>query len=627
MAAGPDPQRVLATYSGSSEFSLTELDPWGLHGKNSPVMSDAAICLKPINDLLTERFYVPSYQRGYRWTERQVGDLLSDIWEFQASSEGKEKASFYCLQPIVVKKRSTGEWELVDGQQRLTTILVLLGCLKPLVGALDKTPFQLTFETRSETSGAFLQNIDLAQRDANIDYHYICAAYDAINKWFAGHNGTHKLKFLQCLLNDDEVGRNVKVIWYELPSAEDSVEAFTRLNVGKIPLTNAELIRALFLRSRNFPSNSVTQQQLRIAQEWDAIEKVLQTNEVWYFLQGKDDSHATRIEYVFQLIAREDGGGNADLDDPYATFHYYNARFADPGARSEGEWLRIKRYFMTLEEWFHDRVLYHLIGYLIQDGDDVLAIRKLGVQAAKTAFQRALKERIYKRLVGGEFPGHDQLRDTLDTQLSDLDYESDAPTIRRVLLLFNIAALIENPTSNLRFPFETFKKGEWDIEHVRSVESGKPARIDAQRLWLQNVHDYLVEAGDGEGLVARAQEVLGASQFDTEQFDLIYADILAHFQEADSVDADHGIGNLALLDAQTNRSYKNAVFPLKRKRILGLDRAGTFVPLCTKNLFLKCYSEKIGNMMFWTRPDSESYRMAIVESLVRFFGGISEVGA
>ena len=590
-------------------------------------MSDAAICLKPINDLLKEKFYVPSYQRGYRWTERQVVDLLNDIWEFQASSDGKEKPSFYCLQPIVVKKRSTGEWELVDGQQRLTTILVLLGCLKPLVEALGKVPFKLTYETRSETSGAFLQDIDPKLRDVNIDYHYICAAYDAINKWFAGRDGTHKLKFLQCLLNDDEVGRNVKVIWYELPAAEDSVGAFTRLNVGKIPLTNAELIRALFLRSRNFPDSTVSQQQLRIAQEWDAIEKVLQTNEVWYFLQGKDDSRETRIEYVFELIALEEGDGETDLTDSYATFHFYNDRFADPGTKAESEWLKIKRYFMTLEEWFHDRALYHLIGYLVQDGDDVLTIRKLGGEAAKSAFQRMLKARLYERLIGGDVPARDQLSEKLEAWLGELDYESDAGTIRRALLLFNIATLLENPTSNLRFPFETFKTKQWDIEHVRSVESGKPGRIDAQRLWLENVRDYLIEAGQGEGFIARAKEVLEAKQFDTAQFDRLYAEILAHFQEADSVDADHGIRNLALLDAQTNRSYKNAVFPLKRRRILGLDRAGTFVPLCTKNLFLKCYSEKIGDMLFWSREDGESYRKAIKETLVRFFASDSEARA
>ena len=205
-------------------------------------------------------------------------------------------------------------------------------------------------------------------------------------------------------------------------------------------------------------------------------------------------------------------------------------------------------------------------------------------------------------------------------QLSDLEYGTDSKKIRAVLLLFNIATLLENRKSNLRFPFEAFKKEErWDIEHVRSVESGKPGRVDTQRQWLEKVRDYLVETGDSERLVARAQGVLDASQFNNDQFDSIYDDVLAHFQEEDGAEAAHGIGNLTLLDAATNRSYKNAVFPVKRKRILGLDRTGMFVPLCTKNLFLKCYSEKIGNMMFWSQQDSESYRSAIVDSLVGFF--------
>src|SRR5579862_7460608 len=87
-------------------------------------MNDATICLKPINDLLKESFFVPSYQRGYRWTERQVMDLLDDVWEFQSKSQEQDKASFYCLQPVVVKMRDSGDWELIDGQQRLTTILL-----------------------------------------------------------------------------------------------------------------------------------------------------------------------------------------------------------------------------------------------------------------------------------------------------------------------------------------------------------------------------------------------------------------------------------------------------------------------------------------------------------------------
>ena len=58
----------------------------------------------------------------------------------------------------------------------------------------------------------------------------------------------HKLKLLQHLLNDDETGRNVKVIWFQLADNDNPVDAFTRRDVGKIPLTNHELVRALFLK-------------------------------------------------------------------------------------------------------------------------------------------------------------------------------------------------------------------------------------------------------------------------------------------------------------------------------------------------------------------------------------------
>jgi uncharacterized protein with ParB-like and HNH nuclease domain len=80
-------------------------------------MSNNKLRLKPIKRLLTKEFFIPSYQRGYRWTKRQVEDLLNDVFEFYEKT--KEKNEFYCLQPIVVTDRN-GKWELIDGQQRLT---------------------------------------------------------------------------------------------------------------------------------------------------------------------------------------------------------------------------------------------------------------------------------------------------------------------------------------------------------------------------------------------------------------------------------------------------------------------------------------------------------------------------
>lgn len=51
-------------------------------------------------------FVVPSYQRGYRWTENQIKRLLIDLYEFRTEQEKGNKlvGNYYCLQPIVVKK-------------------------------------------------------------------------------------------------------------------------------------------------------------------------------------------------------------------------------------------------------------------------------------------------------------------------------------------------------------------------------------------------------------------------------------------------------------------------------------------------------------------------------------------
>lgn len=66
-------------------------------------------------------FYIPSYQRGYRWSETEVVRLLDDIYQ-----NGKKN---YCLQPVVVRKKED-QYELIDGQQRLTTLYLIYKYMK-----------------------------------------------------------------------------------------------------------------------------------------------------------------------------------------------------------------------------------------------------------------------------------------------------------------------------------------------------------------------------------------------------------------------------------------------------------------------------------------------------------------
>ena len=72
---------------------------------------------------------------------------------------------------------------------------------------------------------------------------------------------------------------------------------------------------------------------------------------------------------------------------------------------------------------------------------------------------------------------------------------------------------------------------------------------------------------------------------------------------------ENGLGNLTLLDAETNRSYKNALFAVKRKKIIERDKGAVFIPVCTKNVFLKMYSNKTGlqKMQRWDAIDAECY--------------------
>lgn len=592
-------------------------------------MKESSICLKSINSLLTDeqgqpaRYWIPAYQRGYRWTPLQVTQLLDDVWEFIQTSDGGKRQAFYCLQPLVIKPRPGGDYEVVDGQQRLMTIYILLTYLKEMVSMLGKTRFKITFETRGEANEPFLEQIDPARAKENIDFFHISEAYKAIEAWFSDRDAMHKLKLLQHLLNDNEAGRNVKVIWFELAEHDDSVAAFTRLNVGKIPLTNDELIRALFLRQAAAKGDNAEALRLQIAYEWDQLEKSLQSDAFWYFLSNEEGLKQNRIGFLFNLVARSKGMAEHLRHDTYGVFHVFSESLND-GSPAD-EWLTIKQAYMSLEEWYEDRVLFHMVGFLIQQGSDINELLELSSSISKANFERELRGKVFSQAIGEVLEGlsaeeiEEQVRDKLET----LEYGRDTRTIRALLLLFNLATLLESPKSNLRFQFDSFKNEQWDIEHVRSVATLQPDRHDKRVEWLGHCVRYLCTQENGKELVSEIEDFLKIQQRDASDmiFDPLYEKVLAYFQESTDETPDNGISNLTLLDKATNRSYKNAVFAVKRQRLLSLDQSGIFVPLCTRNVFLKCYSPQVDNVMFWSAEDRDAYGEVMVKTLVRFFLG------
>ena len=137
--------------------------------------------LKKISELLVMNFYVPSYQRGYRWTKFEVLDLLEDLKQLL----GKPQGTKYCLQPLIVKDIDVNKYEVIDGQQRLTTIFLILKYISTLVP--DETlneRYTLDYQTRPN-SGYFLENIDTETSfNDTPDFYYMHFAYQTIKEWF-----------------------------------------------------------------------------------------------------------------------------------------------------------------------------------------------------------------------------------------------------------------------------------------------------------------------------------------------------------------------------------------------------------------------------------------------------------
>ncbi|MEG0619059.1 MAG: DUF262 domain-containing protein [Bacilli bacterium] len=605
---------------------------------------DNELRLKSINELLNESFHIPSYQRGYRWTKRQVTELLNDLEEFQKNSENKSPSLFYCLQPIVVKNDSE-QWELVDGQQRLTTIYIILDYLRPLMEMLSMTPYSLRYETRIK-SEHFLKNINKEDSEANIDFFHIYQAKEAIKEWFDLKGKPYKIKMLQCLLNDNETGKNVKVIWYEINESIDSTVVFTRLNLGKIPLSNAELVKALFLQDKNFQSDESDLLRLKIASEWDFIEKELQKDEFWYFF-NQTDQQSNRIESILRLIALIDlKEYQASLQDEYFIFLTFNDWLKSKKYNEISQfWSRVKKYFLILQEWYDDRNIYHMIGFLIARDTKVSILLEVFIKSkSKIDFIRKLKnlsfEKVFKNSSTEKIlninkeklfeKNKEELKIIIKNEIQDLKYYKNKTEILSILLLFNIISLLESQTSNARFQFDKFKIESWDIEHISPISKNMPNNNKKRREWINEVENFIngevIFIIDGEikvfmhNILKSINEIKEKDGFESDDFTKLFNDFQFGFiNDQSDLDVD-SLGNLTLLNSSINRSYQNAIFPIKRKKIINLDKTSIFIPLATKNVFLKYYSSHINRMMEWSKQDSEDYLESISEKVFNFFG-------
>lgn len=601
-----------------------------------------------ISDLMGQSFYIPGYQRGYRWQPEQVIALLDDIWEFREKTIKAQKpigSVKYCLQPLVVarRQRSDGEhgfyWEVIDGQQRLTTIFLVLS-------ALGEKPYSIEYET-PYADDAYLLDRSRFTPETHLDSYYLNEAYQIIRDWLKNRLGDNRYyidDFRRALAHPNEF--IPQFIWYnstmEVGQNESLViDIFDRLNVGKIGLTNAELIKALFMISLSEPDTQEKyRKQLEIGHQWDNIELALNQPLFWNFICQDTDRYVTRIEYLFDILMKK-----GPDDERNFTFNKYYEKINTDYKDAHELWADVEKLYQLFASWYSDKIFFHLIGYFMASGtatiQDILEWQKDadGQLLTKDKFRHKLKEKALEPITKKEID--------LENDVFFEKYSKDK--IRSVLLLFNVFSIIKSEDSNLssmKFRFDLFRQKDsngrimWDVEHIHS-QTDKDINGADRKVWIETMLNYFTgattyeeartfidqpkkfeeiypnESSDDERMFCMRLNQFHDKVADDqlEKFTELVSDLRTYFKENDSEFPTHSLGNLTLLDKRTNRSYQNAFFPVKREIILRKAQSSVFIPLCTQNVFLKAYSRTFGNLTSWTKKDCSDYLHTIIDTL------------
>jgi hypothetical protein len=555
---------------------------------------NAVLELRLVGDIVG-RFRVPRYQRGYRWGELEVTRLLNDIWESQDQP--------YSLQPVVVKRDGEASWELVDGQQRLTTLYLIFVYMQRAGFKSVGPQYAISYDTRPQ-SGDYLTTLDPAFADSNIDFFHLSKAYACIQAWFEQRGATpHKRQEVA-----DDVFRylckSVRVIWYEAPEGLDSTTLFTRLNVGRIPLTDAELLKALLLSHSRGGAGSADRTH-EIAAQWDSFERDLRHPDVWAFVADEAAAESpTRITLLLDALA----GGPRDRSRPrFHTFDVLRKKVEESGP--DVLWNKVVQLHALLLGWYENRDHYHKIGYLVAVGHRFSDLVALASGRAKGEFGALLDARI---------------RGTLDltpSGVASLSYESDMRKCARVLLLMNVETVRRMKDSTERYSFRVYRQEAWSLEHIHAQEAEALTRAEQWKEWLRLHRNALVNfpsihAEQRDALLRRIDDV--GENIDRQAFQRLARDVSEAFTRVDASaqaasHSVHSLSNLALLASGHNSALSNAAFEVKRQRILEIDRQGAYIPVCTRQVFLKYYTGADAHQIhFWSTQDREAYMNAIL---------------
>ena len=644
---------------------------------------------KAIPELLNKKYYIPEYQRGYRWEDKQVLNLLDDLDTFFS---GDTKGQFYCLQPIVVKEVTIDneKWlEVIDGQQRLTTILILMKVFDQLNApkfGLPKThSYTIRYATRPSIQNIFDKISITSEPSTNkavidesknqwpgmIDSLYIYNAAKTILNWFMDEQ-PRIFRYGQYFYNTVNSGdKSVQVVWYETNEDKDPHDIFNRMNSLKVGLSCSELIRSIFLSSctkfnlgtfdglsdslkLEVEKERFQQKQSSINEKWDEIEQQMRDESFQSFLTSRNIKSRNAIDLLFDLVSgkyasNKPFNSNLNKEDELYTYLYIK-NMVDVDGDAWTTWLSILNVYEKLLFWYHDRDLYHRIGFLntiaATGHEDDAVYTLLAERKGKIALRNKVVSMIKEAMI---LPENKETHRPIE-KLSQLSYDNNIHYnyIKRLLILYNVETS-RIQTSSEFFDFDKFrytadkKHKIWTLEHIHAQNSDclPETNKDSWYEWIVFNRDSLKKLVLGDpnlekqrislvNQLERDSAVNNEKQepycksikYTFENIKELFDDVANFYAQldakADKAKPMHQLSNMALLDLGQNAMVGKSPFEVKRQIISNQIADNKYYPICTQKVFLKLYDKESMQIHSWSQRDRELYLEDMKQKLTEY---------
>lgn len=575
-------------------------------------------CLHHYHD--AQYFYIAPYQRGYKWGSGEneaVMRLVKDIYKSFSCTSPNHQQEYYLqyvtLKPVKIESQKY-YLEVIDGQQRLTTLSVLLAVINNLDNQYENfSDNRISYALSKSFLNNWIYNqkisallsyeswdrfIDENKEEDKQDVFYLFQAAHAMNKFIIDVVGLDNLKELFQHLSD-----NIKLIVNAVESHIDSERVFRNLNSNKVPLTEAELVKALlitkaargkdeFLKNKRF--KEIMDIRSALGRQWDEIQINLNEPSVKsvFFpkqtdvMQGLLQLTALSIEYKQQ----------DSVNEKYPLFEFFQNQIQEGIYSSSDIFARIVLIYKLIMEWYRNDTIFNSLGFLFYNKIKVYSVSELLHSLLSNTInnnfllQKDLNTKILEHKLFGVL-----------NELNELNYIDDYKLIHDALLLINLF-----PLKIQRFNFAEFESKKWTLEHIFPQNP----KLADEKLTEDDIN-LLKDIVDNPENWLIIEPLLKKSPLSEKEIELFNELLKANTALLNN------IGNMALLPLGENAGLGNKLFNKKREKICEQISDGSFVPAHTFNLFSKLILPKTEQLKFWSKNDIENHQQYIHDEIVK----------